>query len=62
MDPTDLGPGTATWLNGAGTVLLGGFIRGQAFPRRATLVVASLKAQRDGWALLRKEIEDYGVQ
>lgn len=26
MDPTDLGPGTATWLGGTGTVLLGGFI------------------------------------
>ncbi len=26
MDPTDLGPGTATWLTGSGTVLLGGFL------------------------------------
>ncbi|MEW5621365.1 chemotaxis protein [Pseudomonas putida] len=26
MDPTDLGPGTATWLGGTGTVLLGGFL------------------------------------
>lgn len=26
MDPTDLGPGTATWLSGTGTVLLGGFL------------------------------------
>jgi SMC interacting uncharacterized protein involved in chromosome segregation len=26
MDPTDLGPGTATWLTGTGTVLLGGFL------------------------------------
>ncbi|OSN39546.1 chemotaxis protein [Pseudomonas syringae] len=26
MDPTDLGPGTATWLGGTGTILLGGFL------------------------------------
>ena len=26
MDPTDLGQGTATWLGGTGTVLLGGFL------------------------------------
>lgn len=26
MDPTDLGPGTATWLTGTGGVLLGGFL------------------------------------
>ena len=26
MDPTDLGPGTATWLGGKVTVLLGGFL------------------------------------
>ncbi|MFJ5188471.1 chemotaxis protein [Pseudomonas fulva] len=26
MDPTDLGPGTATWLGGTGTVLLGSFL------------------------------------
>ncbi|MGF6392153.1 chemotaxis protein [Pseudomonas putida] len=26
MDPTDFGPGTATWLTGSGTVLLGGFL------------------------------------
>ncbi|KQB53766.1 chemotaxis protein [Pseudomonas endophytica] len=26
MDPTDLGPGTATWLGGTGTVLLGAFL------------------------------------
>ena len=26
MDPTDLGPGTATWLGGTGTVLLAGFL------------------------------------
>jgi chromosome segregation ATPase len=26
MDPTDLGPGTLTWLGGTGTVLLGGFL------------------------------------
>ncbi|QNL87622.1 Methyl-accepting chemotaxis protein [Pseudomonas putida] len=26
MDPTDLGPGTATWLGGTSTVLLGGFL------------------------------------
>lgn len=26
MDPTDLGPGTASWLGGTGTVLLGGFL------------------------------------
>ena len=26
MDPTDLGPGTATWLGGTGTVLLGGIL------------------------------------
>ena len=26
MDPTDLGPGTVTWLGGTGTVLLGGFL------------------------------------
>ena len=26
MDPTDLGPGTATWLGGTGTVLLGGLL------------------------------------
>ena len=26
MDPTDLGPGTATWLDGTGTVLLGAFL------------------------------------
>lgn len=26
MDPTDLGPGTATWLGGTGTVLVGGFL------------------------------------
>lgn len=26
MDPTDLGPGTATWLGGTGTVLLGVFL------------------------------------
>ncbi|MEW2925009.1 MULTISPECIES: DUF3450 domain-containing protein [Pseudomonas] len=26
MDPTDLGPGTATWLGGTGTVVLGGFL------------------------------------
>ena len=25
MDPTDLGPGTVTWLSGTGTVLLGAF-------------------------------------
>ncbi|MDZ5737600.1 chemotaxis protein [Pseudomonas asiatica] len=25
MDPTDLGPGTITWLGGTGTVLLGAF-------------------------------------
>jgi chromosome segregation ATPase len=26
MDPTDLGPGTATWLGGSGAVLLGGVL------------------------------------
>jgi len=26
MDPTDLGPGTVTWLGGTGTVLLGAFL------------------------------------
>jgi chromosome segregation ATPase len=26
MDPTDLGPGTATWLGGTGLTLLGGFL------------------------------------
>lgn len=26
MDPTDFGTGTATWLGGTGTVLLGGFL------------------------------------
>ncbi|WP_434771255.1 chemotaxis protein [Pseudomonas entomophila] len=26
MDPTDLGPGTATWLGGTGTVLLAGVL------------------------------------
>ena len=26
MDPTDLGPGTATWLGGTGTLLLGAFL------------------------------------
>ena len=26
MDPTDLGPGTATWLGGSATVLLGGLL------------------------------------
>lgn len=26
MDPTDLGPGTATWLGGTGTVILGAFL------------------------------------
>jgi peptidoglycan hydrolase CwlO-like protein len=26
MDPTDLGPGTATWLGGTGVTLLGGFL------------------------------------
>ena len=26
MDPTDLGPGTITWLGGTGTVLLGGLL------------------------------------
>lgn len=26
MDPTDLGPGTLTWLGGTGSVLLGGFL------------------------------------
>jgi peptidoglycan hydrolase CwlO-like protein len=26
MDPTDLGPGTATWLGGSGTVLLAAFL------------------------------------
>ena len=26
MDPTDLGPGTATWLGGTGTILLGGYL------------------------------------
>ena len=26
MDPTDLGPGTVTWLSGTGTVLLGAFL------------------------------------
>ncbi|WP_409321371.1 DUF3450 domain-containing protein [Pseudomonas monteilii] len=26
MDPTDLGPGTVTWLGGTGTVLLGSFL------------------------------------
>ncbi len=26
MDPTDLGPGTATWLGGTGTFLLGAFL------------------------------------
>lgn len=26
MDPTDLGPGTATWLGGTGITLLGGFL------------------------------------
>ncbi|WP_438283798.1 chemotaxis protein [Pseudomonas alabamensis] len=26
MDPSDFGPGTATWLGGTGTVLLGGFL------------------------------------
>lgn len=26
MDPTDLGPGTITWLGGTGTVLLGAFL------------------------------------
>lgn len=26
MDPTDLGPGTATWLTGTGTVILGAFL------------------------------------
>jgi hypothetical protein len=26
MDPTDLGAGTATWLGGTGTILLGGFL------------------------------------
>ena len=26
MDPTDLGPGTVTWLSGTGTVVLGAFL------------------------------------
>lgn len=26
MDPTDLGPGTLTWLGGTGTVLFGAFL------------------------------------
>ncbi|WP_410481800.1 chemotaxis protein [Pseudomonas plecoglossicida] len=26
MDPTDLGPGTVTWLGGTGTVVLGAFL------------------------------------
>ena len=26
MDPTDLGPGTATWLGGTGTVFMAGFL------------------------------------
>lgn len=26
MDPTDLGPGTATWLGGTGLTLVGGFL------------------------------------
>jgi peptidoglycan hydrolase CwlO-like protein len=26
MDPTDLGPGTATWLTGSGTVIVGGLL------------------------------------
>lgn len=26
MDPTDLGPGTAAWLGGTGTVVLGGLL------------------------------------
>ena len=26
MDPTDLGPGTATWLGGSATVILGGLL------------------------------------
>ncbi|MBF8692369.1 chemotaxis protein [Pseudomonas fulva] len=26
MDPTDLGPGTATWLGGTGTLILGVFL------------------------------------
>ena len=26
MDPTDLGPGTATWLGGSATVVLGGLL------------------------------------
>ncbi|WP_281212022.1 chemotaxis protein [Pseudomonas fulva] len=26
MDPTDLGPGTATWLGGTGTIILGGLL------------------------------------
>ena len=26
MDPTDLGPGTATWLGGTGTIILGVFL------------------------------------
>ncbi|MBF8728722.1 chemotaxis protein [Pseudomonas putida] len=26
MDPTDLGPGTATWLGGTGTLLMGVFL------------------------------------
>ena len=26
MDPTDFGPGTATWLGGTGTIILGGLL------------------------------------
>ena len=34
MDPTDLGPGTATWLGGTGITLLGGFLTLRKFLAR----------------------------
>ena len=37
MDPTDLGPGTATWLGGSATVVLGGLLWLRTFlPKDAT--------------------------
>lgn len=47
MDPTDLGPGTATWLGGTGTVLLGGFLWLRKFLSRDAADRAMDKADID---------------
>lgn len=47
MDPNDLGPGTAAWLGGTGTVLLGGFLWLRKFLSRDATDRAMDKADID---------------